>query len=124
MECQKELGHPSFEPFFVPYYDDRVASIECSRGHKSSLLIQSQTFEVLLESGANALAAGFTLEAAASFSAALERFYEFFLKVFCIHRNMSHDVYDQMFKQIAKQSERQLGAFLTLYALEFGEIYK
>ncbi len=123
MECQKELGHPSFEPFFVPYYDDRVASIECSRGHQSRLLIQSQKFEVLLESGANALAAGFTLEAAASFSAALERFYEFCLKIFCLQQGISHDVYDKMFKQIAKQSERQFGAFLTFHALVFGEIY-
>jgi hypothetical protein len=64
MECQKELGHPTFEPFIVPYYDDRLGPAECSRGHKSVLLLQSQKFEVLLESGANALTAGFTFEAA------------------------------------------------------------
>ena len=29
MECQKELGHPSFEPFFVPYFEDRIAHITC-----------------------------------------------------------------------------------------------
>lgn len=86
MLCQIELGHPSFEPLFVPYYEDRIAPIKCSRGHESLLIIQNQKFEVLLESGANALSAGFTLEAAATFSTALERFFEFASKVMLIHR--------------------------------------
>jgi hypothetical protein len=123
MECQKELGHPTFEPFIVPYYDDRLGPVECSRGHKSVLLLQSQKFEVLLESGANALTAGFTFEAAASFSTALERFYEFAVKVLLIHRQIDPAVYDAMFKVMARQSERQLGAFLALHALEFGFAY-
>jgi hypothetical protein len=123
MECQKELGHPSFEPFLLSYYEDRQAEIECSRRHKSVLLLQSQKFEVLLESGANALAAGFTLEAAASFYSGLERFYEFCLKVISVSRDMSPAVYEQMFKVMANQSERQLGAFLALHALEFGSAY-
>lgn len=123
MKCQKELGHPSFETFFLPYYEDRLAEVECSKHHKSVLLLQSQKFEVLLESGVNALAAGFTLEAAASFSSGLERFYEFCVKVISIHRNMNSAVYEQMFKEMANQSERQLGAFLALHAIEFGSAY-
>jgi hypothetical protein len=84
MECQKELGHPRLEELcFVPYYDDRIAEVHCSRGHKSALMIQSPKFEVLLESGVDALAAGFTLEAAGTFSAALERFYEYGVQVLC-----------------------------------------
>jgi hypothetical protein len=123
MECVKELGHPSFEPFFVPYYDDRVGYLECSRGHKSAVLLQSHKFEVLMESGANALAAGFTLEAASTFSAALERFYEFCLQVLCNQRSVSPAVYNQMFKTMARQSERQLGALIALCAIELGAPY-
>ena len=123
MECQKELGYPSSETFFLPYYEDRLAEIECSRHHKSVLLLQSQKFEVLLESGANALAERLTLEAAASFSSALERFYEFCVRVISAHRNMSPAIYEQMFKEMANQSERQLGAFLALHAVEFGSAY-
>jgi hypothetical protein len=123
MECLKELGRPSFEPFILPYYDERQAVVECSRHHKSVLLLQSQKFEVLLESGVGALAAGFTLEAAASFSSALERFYEFSLKVILVHRNTDLAVYEMMFKEMANQSERQLGAFLALHAVEFGVAY-
>jgi hypothetical protein len=124
IECQKELNRPPFEELcFVRYYDDGIAEVHCSRGHKSALLIQSPKFEVLLESGVNAVAAGFTLEAAASFSAALERFYEYGTQVLCTHRRLPHAVYEQMFKSMSRQSERQLGAFLTLYAIEFGTAY-
>jgi hypothetical protein len=120
MECVKQRR---FELTFVPYYDDRVAYIDCSQGHKSALLIQSHKFEVLMESGANALLAGFTLEAASSFSTALERFYEFFIEVVLTHRKMRHEVYEEMFKPMARQSERQMGAFLALHAVELGKAY-
>jgi len=83
MECQKELGHPSFEPIIADYYEEALAFIECSRGHKSAILLQSQKFEVLLESAANALIEGYTLEAASSLSSAYERFFEFAINVFC-----------------------------------------
>lgn len=123
MQCLHELGTPSFEPITAEYYEDRVSYITCSRGHKSALLLQSQKFEVLLASGANALFNGFTLEAAATFSAGLERFFEFALKVLCLHQGMPHDAYAAMFKQMARQSERQVGAFIAFYTLETGEAY-
>lgn len=121
--CQIELGHPSFEPFFVPYYEDRIAQLTCSLGHKSELILQSQKFEVLLESGANAFDAGFTLEACTSFSAALERMYEFAIRVLATHLGMSETLLENVFKGMARQSERQLGAFHFLYSLQFETNY-
>lgn len=119
MTCQAELGHPSFEPFFAPYYDDRIAKIKCSRGHERYVMLQSQRFEVLLESGANALSEGFTLEAMATFSAALERFLEFAARVLLHHLGMHESTYAAMFTEMARQSERQIGCFLALHALVF-----
>ena len=124
MQCQAELGHPSFEPFLADYFGEGVATIECSRGHKSVILVQSLKFEVLMESGANALLEGYTFEACAAFSAALERFYEFSLRVMCIARGMSQETLGKMFAEMARQSERQLGAFMMLYAAEFAQPYK
>lgn len=124
MQCQIDLGRPSFEAFNVDYFDDGIALIECSAGHKTALMVQSQKFEMLLDSGATALLEGFTLEACASFAAALERFYEFALRVAFVSRNMSGGLFDRMFSEMARQSERQLGAFLLLHALEFGTAYK
>lgn len=124
MECQKELGHPSFEPIFADYYDEAVAYITCDRGHKSALMLQSQKFEVLLESAANALLEGHTLEAASTLSSAYERFFEFAINVLCSKQKINEKGLQETFKQVSRQSERQLGAFLFLYLLEFGESYQ
>lgn len=123
MECQKELGHPSFEPITADYYEEALAYIECSKGHKSAILLQSQKFEVLLESAANALIEGHTLEAASSLSSAYERFFEFAINVFCKKNNVSKVALEETFKQVSKQSERQVGAFLFLHLLTFGSNY-
>lgn len=123
MSCQQELGHPSFEPIFAPYYEDRLAPIRCSRGHDSMLMLQSLKFEVLLESGAAALAAGFTLEAVASFSAALERFFEFCTRTMLIHQGLPASDIEAVFSEMSRQSERQLGAFLTMHRLVLGTAY-
>lgn len=123
MECQKELGHPSFEPIVADYYEEALAYIECSKGHKSAILLQSQKFEVLLESAANALIEGYTLEAASSLSSAYERFFEFAINVFCKKSNTSKEALEETFKQVSKQSERQVGGFLFLHLLTFGTHY-
>lgn len=123
MQCQTELGQPSFEPIFVEYFDDRLATLNCSRGHTGTIILQSQKFEVLMESGANALLQGFTLEACSSFAAALERAIEFGLRVLCTAQGVSNDLWVKTFRPISKHSERQLGAFAMMHALAFGEPY-
>lgn len=129
MQCQIELGHPSFEPIMVDYYDDGLALVECAAGHKTAVLLGSPKFEMLLESGATALLEGFTLEACAGFSSAWERLYEYALRVICHARGMRNEnggpseVFVKTFAAMSKQSERQLGAFMLLHAMEFGEPY-
>jgi len=127
MQCQIELGHPSFEPIMVDYYDDGLALMECSAGHKTALLVQSSKFEMLLESGAIALLEGFTFEACAGFSSALERFYEFAIRAICHARGMldengnPSETFAKTFAGMSRQSERQLGAFMLLHSMEFDE---
>jgi len=124
MECQKELGHPSFEPIIADYYNDAVEYIKCDRGHKSAFMLQSQKFEILLESAANALLEGYTLEAASTLSSAYERFFEFAINVLCSKQEVKEEELKETFKQVSHQSERQLGAFLFLHLIEFGESYQ
>lgn len=123
LECQRNPGPPSFEPLVITYYDDLVAEAICSRGHRNTFVLQDQKFEVLMESGVNALESGFTLEAVASFSAALERFHEFCMRVWYGDRQMGLDIWEPIFKPMRNQSERQLGAFMMLYALRLREVY-
>lgn len=124
MECMKELGHPSFEPIIADYFDQAISYITCGRGHRSAILIQSFKFEILLESAVEALIHGYTLEAASSLSAAYERTFEFAISVFAQKYSIEQQVFDLTFKQMLKQSERQIGAFLFLYAAAFGSAYK
>ena len=120
--CTKCRG--SLELLFADYFEDGVAEFECSKGHKSVYIVQAQKFEMLLESAANAIIDGYTLEAASSFYSAYERFLEFFIRVICDKRGVKPDSFKKTFKQISRQSERQVGAFLFLYLLEFEKPYK
>jgi hypothetical protein len=105
------------------------ALTKCSAGHKIAFLVQNTKFEMLLESGATALLEGFTLEACSGFYSALERFYEFALRVICHARGMCDEngnlseVFAKTFAGMSRQSERQLGAFMLLHAMEFDEPY-
>lgn len=122
MACFQELGQPTNEFASLEFRDDGRYEICCSRGHKSVTVLQQQKFEILFDIGANAILDGYYREAVSSFTSSLERFYEFCIKVLCKKSGIKTDVFSTAWKQIANQSERQLGAFLFLWASEFGEV--
>jgi hypothetical protein len=124
MGCQTELGHPSFEMLFGDYFEDATADVTCSRGHRSSIILQSSKFEILLDSAANAILEGYTLEGCATLYAAYERFIEFAIKVMCVNANLEERLIVDTFKAVSAQSERQIGAFIFLHTLNFKETYK
>lgn len=121
--CSQTKGAPLLNKVQASYFDDRVVRTKCNQGHDMAIIVHAPKFEVLLESGADALNLGFTLEASSSFSAALERFYEFAINIILKQQGMGEDVYQKMFKAMSRQSERQLGSFLALHALFFGKAY-
>lgn len=122
MACFQELGHPTFEFATLEFRDDGRYEVCCSRGHKSVTILQQQKFEILFDIGANAIIDGYYREAVSSFTSSMERFYEFCIKVFCTKRKLEHSVFSKTWKEVSNQSERQLGAFLFLWASEFGEV--
>jgi hypothetical protein len=83
--------------------------------------LQQQKFEILFDIGANAILDGYYREAVSSFSSSLERFYEFCIKALCKKRYMKSDAVLMAWKNVSNQSERQLGAFIFLWASEFGQ---
>lgn len=109
---------------FADYFDDATAHVVCSRGHKSSIILQSPKFEILLDSAANAILEGYTLEGCATLYAAYERLIEFAIKVMCIKGALEEALISNIFKEVSVQSERQIGAFIFLYALNFSETYR
>ena len=104
----------------VEFRDDGRYEINCPKGHSSVTLLQQQKFEVLFDIGAYAILDGYYREAVSSFTSSLERFYEFFIKVVCLSKDIDWDRIQDAWKDVSNQSERQLGAFIFLHLQETG----
>jgi len=120
MKCLQELGRPSGEFARVEFRDDGKYDLTCSSGHATTTILQQQKFEVLFDIGAHAIIDGYYRESVSSFTASLERFYEFAINVFLLNSSGSDDVFKACWKSVSNQSERQLGAFIFLWASKFG----
>jgi len=110
------------EPILVPLErvnDSGIYEVTCHKGHKSKIIIDNLSFEILFDYAINALADGYTKEAVASFTSALERFYEFFIKTSMVINGVNVQTIDESWKLMSNQSERQLGAFIALHLIIF-----
>ena len=121
MQCFQEFGRPTEEFSHVEFCDNGRYEIRCSFGHETTTILQQQKFEVLFEIGAHAILDGYYREAVSSFTSSLERFYEFSLRLFLQKSSGSDALFQNCWKNVASQSERQLGAFVFLWALNFGK---
>lgn len=118
MQCSQDLKQTTDVLMIVVVQDDGMYKLMCSRGHTTVTALQHQNFEVLFDIGANAILDGYYREAVSSFSASLERFYEFYIKVVCLKRGLTDKQFSDAWSHIEAQSERQLGSFIFLYLFE------
>ncbi|WP_198527820.1 hypothetical protein [Pseudoalteromonas undina] len=123
MKCTFESGLGSVSPYptYIELRDDGRYEFTCANGHTTITVVQEQKFEVLYDLGAYAIVDGYYREAIASFTSSLERFYEFFIKACLFEDGIDKEVFDQAWKNVSRQSERQLGAFIFLYCKAFSE---
>jgi len=121
MSCLQNFGKPTGKFSHVEFCDDGRYEIRCAFGHETTTVLQEQKFEVLFDIGANAILDGYYREAVSSFTSSLERFYEFALRVFLERASKSDELFQDSWKSVASQSERQLGAFVFLWASNFGK---
>jgi hypothetical protein len=119
-QCMREDIASAMITATVEFRDDGRYEIKCLKGHSSVTLLQQQKFEVLFDIGAYAIVDGYYREAVSSFTSALERFYEFFIKVVCISKGINWEKTLEAWKEVSNQSERQLGAFIFLHLQEIG----
>jgi hypothetical protein len=103
--------------------DDGIYKFECPNGHQTVTVLRTPKHEVLYTIGVNALLDGYFRESISSFSVSLERYYEFALRVIARSKDIEPDKFQQIWKLISKQSERQFGAFVIAYLLETGLSY-
>lgn len=117
MPCSKciELNPESSEVIPSVLRDDCTYDVQCTHGHKTRVMFLMPKFEVLFFNGSNALEFGFMREAVSSYAASVERFCEFFLRVNAQINKVDQAEFDKTWKQLSRQSERQLGAFVFAY---------
>lgn len=109
--------------YFADIEQDNAYIQTCRNGHEMRMTLQHIRYELLFESGIIAALVGFNREAVSSIAAAQERFYEFATEVFTARVGITPEVHETAWKH-AKLSERQLGAFLFLYLVNFGKPFK
>lgn len=112
-------GHTNWQVFTVN--DQSLYRFTCSKGHASVAIVTEPKYVQLFEIGLNAIVDHYYREAVSSFAASLERFYEFAFHAFALHRGVTREAAVTAWAPIARQSERQLGAFLTAYLLAEGQ---
>lgn len=99
--------------------EDGLYTGNCPKGHDLLLGTQTLPHEMLFEIALNAIVDGYNREAVSSFAASMERFFEFAIRVFAAKHNVPPVEFDSAWKIASKQSERQLGAYVFLYMIEF-----
>lgn len=111
----------SYEGVAIDIQDDGIYRFQCPRGHERYMEVQQERFQILFEIGFHAITDTYYREAVSSFTAALERFYEFCIRVYIIRivkmsgAELTFESFDSAWKQLAKMSERQIGAYIMLH---------
>jgi len=114
-ECANEGARADDSTVFVPINDTSIYAITCHRGHATTVVVVESRYEQLFEIGLSAIIDEYYREAVVSFASSLERFYEFAFYVLARHAGMGKDLAAATWKPVARQSERQLGAFLGVW---------
>ena len=105
---------------FVELEGEHRFRVTCPNGHTSVIGLRQPRFKILFESGAHALLDGYYREAVATVATSLERFHEYWLRVTFLQRGTPVEALDAAWKVVARQSERQYGAFVLEYLRERG----
>lgn len=100
--------------FEVELDNDNIHEFVCPKGHRTFTQLQEQKFQILFDLASMALNDGYTKEAVSSYSSSLERFIEYYILVTSLRNSVSLDDFTKTWKQMANQSERQLGAYFIL----------
>ena len=116
--CNKCVGHGQFTVHVSPN-NEGIYKVDCPNGHHFSVNILSHHFQVLFENGIHALSDDYYIESFVSFVTSHERFIEYFLNVVLKSNKVSGLEFNNTWKELAKQSERQIGAFYLIYLQEF-----
>ncbi|SDB50901.1 hypothetical protein SAMN03097699_1799 [Flavobacteriaceae bacterium MAR_2010_188] len=103
----------------VPPNNEGIYKVECPNGHQFNVDILSHHFQVLFENAIHSLADDYYIESFVSFVTSYERFIEYFLRIVLRSNKIDSTEFENTWKELARQSERQVGAFFMIYLREF-----
>jgi len=110
---------PDMTRYPVQVNDSGIMEFACNRNHRAIVQLYDDLYELLFDSGASALYDGYPREAVTSFATAVERFYEYVTKLVLIANGIEKSLLEEVWKDISRRSECQLGAFRFTYLLNF-----
>ena len=116
LEHSKGGKQPRFNPIAGELDDNGSIHVTCEHKHYGIVVYNARRYDVLVRSAARAFLDGYTNEVVSVMSSALERVYEFYIRVSCRAKGLSSEQIEEVWKGVAAQSERQFGAFQFLYA--------
>jgi hypothetical protein len=101
------------------YRDGPCYEMTCVAGHTSLMILGNQKFDILFQIAGNAIVDGYYREAVVTFTSSLERLQEFAVQCLLSNAEVPNDTAEAAQKIVARQSERQLGAFIFLWLNRF-----
>lgn len=120
LEQSKGGKQPRFDPVVGELDDNGSIHVTCEHEHYGIVVFDERRYSVLIKSAARAFLDGYTNEVVAVMSSALERAYEFYVRVSCAAKGVNPSAFEAAWKVVASQSERQFGAFQFLHLLDHG----
>lgn len=110
------------------YWDDPVIELDkwpyleviCDKGHKHRFLLQLELYELLFEQATFCIDDGYYREAIGTYHAALERYLEYAIEILFLNKDSANE-FENLWKRIQRQSERQLGAYYLIWQISFKE---
>jgi len=120
LEQSKDGTQPRFSPVVGELDDNGSIHVTCEHRHYGIVVYNERRYNVLVKSAARAFLDGYTNEVVAVMSSALERAYEFYVRVSCAAKGVNPQAFEATWKVVVSQSERQLGAFQFLHLLDHG----
>lgn len=97
--------------------DNGIYMMNCGNSHSSIIILQTVKFQLLFQVAINAIFDGYYRESVLSFQGSIERFYEFYIRVLA-HSNKIDEEQLQLYWKEVRLSEREFGAFATVYLLQ------
>lgn len=94
----------------------------CGKGHREHRIIAAELYELLFHQATYCLEDGYYREAIGTYNAALERYFEYAIEMISFRLTRDGQKFGTLWKEVANQSERQLGAYYFLWYTYFGKL--